>query len=738
MIARSATESSVEFTTAGLRISMLGPPGVKKAGRPLSISRRQTRALLYYLAAHLQPVPREQLCFLFWPDTPESTARRNFSRLLTLLRRALSTPTALVVSDDHVGLDASQVWADTATFERLCRAPGSQPRVEALQQAVDLYRGSFLTGFSLPTNPEFEAWMMQEQQTWERLYLGALATLIEARTVSGEYDAAIEYARRYLSVDDLAEDTHRRLIELYAAIGDYGSALRQFENCATILKRELGVSPLPETQAAYQAVLQGRPRPTQRATIAPTWATLPSLQAPLIGRDEELHRLAQTYEQARSGRGGVVLIAGEAGIGKSRLMQDFVTNLESEAMVVTGRGHETEQDLPYGPLIEALRPHLPAVNWSELDVELSHLAEVARLFPEMQTLLPNLPASVAIEACQEQNRLFLALTHWFLGLAAQRPPLILCLDDLQWADETTLSWLGYLGRRLERAALLVVGAYRVEDAARVAKLRAGLGRAGILRDVTLEGLLPVQVQSLLRRLSGQAHGVERLSRRLHQETGGNPFFLLETMRAMFEAGLLRQGEPVESYGELLLPDTVHKAIQDRLRHSSPQVQQVLEAGAVIGQQFDLNLVLAMSDYSESEVIKALETLLARQVIAEYGNKYRFKHGLVRTAVYRDLSYGRRRLLHRRAGEALENLRPDETTALVQHFERAEQPGKAARYALQAGLAAKTALAHTEARAHFDHALTLLEQQAAHLHEPEAITINQRLMAQARTEREQAH
>jgi hypothetical protein len=542
-----------------------------------------------------------------------------------------------------VGLDAGLAWADTVTFERLCRAPGTQPRVEALQQAVKLYRGSFLAGFSLPANPEFEAWQVQEQQNWERLYLETLAALVEARAAGGDHDAAIEYARRYLAVDELAEDMHRRLIQLYAAFGDYGSASRQFKHCAAILERELGVSPLPETQAAYQAALRGRSRPARPAAPAPTWTTLPSLQAPLVGRDEALQRLAQAYQQARSGRGSVVLIAGEAGVGKSRLMQDFVSGLDEAAAV--GVGHETEGDLAYKPLIEALRPHLPAVNWSELDVELAHLVEVARIFPELPTFLPDLPVSV-VEICQEQTVLFLALTRWFLALAAQRPPLVLCLDNLQWADETTLSWLVYLGQQLEGAPVLVLGAYRIEDEAQVASLRVGLSRSGALREVSLERLSPVQVRDLLLRLPDQFHDVERFSRRLHQESGGNPFFLLETLRAMSKAGMLQQG----ATGELPLPDTVRQALQDRLRRSSPQVRQVLEIGAVIGPQFELDLALAMSDYSESEVIKALETLLAQQIISEHAGRYHFNHGLVRAAVYRELSYGRRRLLQRRARE----------------------------------------------------------------------------------------
>jgi DNA-binding SARP family transcriptional activator len=728
---------------ASLRVYLLGPPGLEWAGRSLIVPRRQVRALLYHLAARSPPVPREHLCFLLWSNTPESTARRNLSHLLTHLRHALPDPEVLLTYDDQVGLDPQRAWSDTAALERLCSTPEPQYRTETLQRVADLYRGPFLAGFSLPASPEFEVWATQERHAWERLYLEALAALIEEWTVSGEHDSAIACARRYLQTDDLAEDVHRRLIELYAASGDRSAALRQFERCAATLERELGVSPLPETRAVYQDILEDRPPSLRRPVAKLAWATLPSLDVPLVGRDDALRQLKQAYTRARSGYGGVVLISGEPGIGKSRLMQDFVTELEGQATVLVGGGHEAELGMPYWSLVEALRPHLPTIDWTVLSVEPLYLAEVSRLLPELRTLLPDLPAPAAVELKQEKGSLFLALAHWLLSLAAQRPPLILCLDDLHWADEATLSWLGYLARRLRHAPVLVLCAYRTEEAAEVAALRTELARLGVLHEVRLAGLPVTEVLRLIRHLSGQSSGADLFSQYLHRETGGNPFFLLETLRAMFEAGILWEDETgwstgvdetTEDYRELPLPGTVCQAIRDRLTRLSPQARQVLEAGAVIGHQFDFELVRATSGRRESEVLDALDTLLTRQVVSEHDGSYRFNHDLIRAVVYRDLSYGRRRLLHRRAGEAVERLRPDDVTALTLHFERAEELGKAARHALQAGLAAKAVFAHTEARTYFDRALTLLEQEAAYLQKSEAIVANRRLRVQALAER----
>jgi DNA-binding SARP family transcriptional activator len=723
---------------APLHVYVLGLPRVEWLGQLLAVPRRQARALLFYLASSQQAVSRQALSFLFWPDIHEADARRHITRLLTHLRRALPVPEVLRAAGDRVGLDVLQAWSDVVEFDRLCAVQDSYHRFTALQQAVALYRGPFLAGFSLPGSPEFEDWSLQEQCARERLYLEALDSLIEHCTAQGAYHEAIAYAQRYLETDELAEKAHRRLIELYALDGDRGAALRQFERCATILERELGVSPLPETRMAYQVVLQGSRAPPV-AVPPPTWTTFPSLHAPLVGRDRSLSCLQQAADQARFGHGSVILIAGEPGIGKSRLLQEFVTGLRDQATVVSGSSHESERSLPYWPLMEALRPYASTASLAALDVEPLYLAEVARLLPEVRTCLPNLPALSAAELGQNQGRLFLALVQWLRSLAARRPPLILCLDDLHWADDATLSWLGYFARSIPMTPVLVIGTYRTEEAGAVSSLRTQLMRQGLLHEIVLKGLPLSEVVRLVRHLSDQAGGVTRFSQRLHRETGGNPFFLLETLRAMFEAGILWQDvtgwstglyETTGDYRELPLPDTVCQAIRERVSRLSLQARQVLEAGAVIGQQFGLNVLRQTSGRRDEEVVDALEMLSARQLISEDGRTYQFGHDLIRNIVYRDLSSGRRQLLHRRAAAALLGSRSNDVGALAWHFEQAGDLAQAANFALEAGERARDVFAHIEAHAYFDKTLTLLEREAGHLRKPREIAANWRLRVQA--------
>jgi len=345
-----------------------------------------------------------------------------------------------------------------------------------------------------------------EGRIWECLYLKALAALVEIWTAQGRLDKAIACAQRYLETDDLAEDMHRCLIRLYAATDNRSAALRQFERCAAALERELGVSPLPETRAAYQAVLESWP--LQRSTAGPAWATLPGLDVPLVGRDGALRRLEQAYARARAGRGGVVLISGEAGIGKSRLMQDFANHLRTQALVLAGAGQPGAQP-PYNPIAQALRAAV--VNdlrpWTS---ELSEvwLAEVSRLLPELRTLHPHLPSPMTVEPDEARARLFEALCRFTLALASGPHPVLLCLDDLHWADGATLEWLAYLGRCLSGNRLLVIGTYRSEEAGAVAELRHPLSRLGILSELRLKGLNADAVLTLLRHLLGSLPGDE--------------------------------------------------------------------------------------------------------------------------------------------------------------------------------------------------------------------------------------
>jgi predicted ATPase/DNA-binding SARP family transcriptional activator len=340
-MAASARNVSLQTTGQRLSLTLLGAPQLMQTGTPVALPRRQMRALLYRLAIALQPVAREQLYFLFWPDIPDAAARRNLTVLLNQLRQALPSPTALRSTGDTVLLDPALFHVDTVVFTEALAQAAQRGDLEPVAEAVKLYAGPFLDGFSLPASEEFDAWVAQERRIWERRYLDALAMLVDGYATRGDYPQAIAAAQRALAVDELAEEMHRWLITLYAMTGDRSAALRQFEHCVVVLERELGVSPLPETRAVYEAVRDGsapqsgrfpvqQPRSEPvvteevKAAQPPSKVLLPAASTPLIGREGELAALAQHLTDPAL---RLLTLVGVGGSGKTRLALQAAWNV---------------------------------------------------------------------------------------------------------------------------------------------------------------------------------------------------------------------------------------------------------------------------------------------------------------------------------------------------------------------------------------------------------------------------
>jgi DNA-binding SARP family transcriptional activator/tetratricopeptide (TPR) repeat protein len=719
-------------SAAGLDLYLLGPPRVEWEGHALPLSRRQVRALLYRLAAEGHPLPREQLCYLFWPDVPEATARRNLTGLLAHIRRTMPVPDILLTQNDHVGLDPDRTWVDTAAFRQQVAAQGALSSSASLQEAADLYQGPFLDGFSLPRNPELESWITLERQRCERLYLEVLAALMDRKAATGEYDDAIAFGRRYLATDALAEGIHRRLIELYVTTGDRSRALRQFGRCTEILDRELGVAPLPETVAVYRTALNGKPATAVvEPVVRPAWTPLPARGVSLVGRDREMHELEEAFARASSGRGSVVLISGEPGIGKSRLMQEFASRVRNQAFVLVGMSSQDTQTVPYHPVAEALRPALRAqLPW--LQAPACSMAEAARLIPDLRLLRLELPPPLTVGPEEARTGLFEALCQLTLALAAGPQPAILCLDDLHWADDTTLDWLAHLGRRLWNSRLLIIGTYSGEESSAVAGMRHGLAQPGILSELGLARLDESAILEIARHLGDTVPNDQASAHELSQMTGGNPFFLLQILWALHESSCSL--EDVAGSADACLPDTIRDAVETRVAHLSSRARQVLEACSVLGRHFGFELVHVTAGRRQMETMDGLDELVARQLLSEEVEEYRFRHEVVRSAVYGSLGHSRRRLLHRRAAEALGSMRPTDVVALARHFDRAGQLEQATKYALLAGQEARAIYGHAEARTHLNRALALLAQRAADLREPREIAENQRLQIEALQQR----
>jgi DNA-binding SARP family transcriptional activator len=239
-----------------LRVYLLGPTFVEWQGRRLDVLRRQARALLYRLAAQAEPTPREELCFTFWPDVPEAESKRRLSHLITQLRQSLPLPSVVRARSELVELDPALIWSDAIAFASACAR--LDPESRAPQPALELYRGPFLSGFTLASCVEFGEWVTGQRIHFQRLYLEALTAVISCEAGRANYNRAILYCRRYLRVNELAEDMHRQLMMLHMLSGDRPAALQQYQRCVSVLRRELGIDPLPETQAVYTAIMNNQ------------------------------------------------------------------------------------------------------------------------------------------------------------------------------------------------------------------------------------------------------------------------------------------------------------------------------------------------------------------------------------------------------------------------------------------------------------------------------------------------
>lgn len=713
-----------------LKICLLGGFELCCGDRSLPLpATLKARSLLAYLIVHCDRAsPREQLADLFWSERPRDKALRSLSTALWHIRRVLP-------SGDYILADAqtaqfnphSDYWLDADDFVVKSQIPmpksqNGEPEIGVwglvighLRSAVALYRGDFLEGF-------YDDWCLEERYRLEGLYLEVLDRLVTVHETLDQPEEALCYVRLLLARDPLREDTHRTAIRLHARLGNRAEALRQARWCRAVLRTELGIEPEPKTVALCDELLgpawRREPGEEAFAQRGPPSRSLPALvlgRPPFVGREAEWKPLLAHWERAKSGQGHLVLVSGEAGIGKSRLVEELGQYVRQRGdWTACGRCYEYERALPYGPLTDLLRAVLSATGVQVLE----HLspwqaAELARLTPELGEQLPS-PPQRFLPAGQEQARLFDALTLFLLDLARQNP-LLLVLEDLHWAHDSTLAWLHYLARRLPGAPTLLLATYRREEVSSDHPLH------GLVRQLEQKGLAArleltrLPREALVRWMAGAS---DSLVARVHRQTEGNPFFTLETLRDLFEDGQVRLvgGRWVEEAApaSLPIPASVRQVVQMRLERLSPATREAVATAAIIGRAFDFDVLEQAWGQGEEATLEALDEFLRRHLVCEgsgpASRDYEFDHHLVREAIYQRLHYRRRRRLHRLVGEAMERLYASQLSVageLAHHFERAHETEKALAWLVEAGGWARQGYAPQEALDYFRRALALL-------------------------------
>ena len=708
---------------------LLGPPRVETGGSPLEVDTRKAVALLAYLALTGRRHTRDALCALLWPEHGQTRARAALRRTLSSLARARNEGW-LEVDRETVGLVTDEVWVDVDRFRSLlagCAAHGHPAGevcpacIPALSEAVSLYRDDFLAGFGLRDSFAFDDWQFFQAEELRRELAGALERLARGHAEAREWDPAIGHARRLLLLDPLHEPAHRLLMHLYALAGERAAALRQYRECARVLERELGVAPLEETTLLYRSIKEGSPVPPLSGggeTTAPEAppAALAS-ESPLVGRQKEWAALETAYGAA--GGGGVVAIEGEAGIGKTRLAEEFLARVRGGgAATLAVRCYAGETDLAYGPFVEALGILAERRDLAgRLAGAPAHaIGEASRLLPSLASLVPEVPDLPPMDTPGARSRFFEGVSALLLAALCGEPPGVLFVDDLHWADEASLDLLVYLARRLGGRPLLLMVAWREELVPEDHRLRALLaeGRAQIVR---LSRLDRAAVEELV-----SSAGTRDLGPRLYEETEGLPLFLAEYLAAISGGALEADG------GAWSLPDGVRGLLHGRLRALGQTDAQLLAAAAVIGRSFDFDTPREASGRGEEETIAALEALISARLIREVpqeageGPVYDFSHDKLRALVYEETSLARKRLLHRRVAGALASRarrlpEPGSTAAqTAHHYRLAGHDREAAESYKLAGEHARALSANAEALSHLGAALALGHPDAAGLHE----------------------
>jgi DNA-binding SARP family transcriptional activator len=700
-----------------LEVSLIGPPRVARDGQPVTFDTRKAMALLAHLALAERPRSREALCELLWPGHDTEHARGALRRTLSALRKSIGEEWIETRGDSVALLRGEHLELDVERFRELSAGDAS---LERLEEAVSLLSGGFLEGFALRDSPDFDDWQIAEEGALERELARALQRLVDRLVARGEYARAIPHARRWLELDPLNESAHCQLIRMYAWSGDRAGALGQYRQCVRALSQELGVGPLEQTMTLYEQVNNGTlPMPSEVETavrpppVAAAAGVPPEL--PLVGRAAELDVLVDAHARAQPD-GGLAVIEGEAGIGKTRLADELVASARSRgAVVLAARCHDDEAGLPYGPIVELLREAVSSAGtggWPDA-VPSQRLADASLLLPELAGLTDHVPDPLPLDGPGAQVRLLEGLAE-VIGAACEGPqPGVVVLDDVHAADEATLDSISYLGHRLRGRPLLLVVAWRSEAVPpghRLRRLAAELGRDGRTAIVSPARLDEAAVGTLVEAVRPDTVAAG-LARRVYLESEGLPLFVAEYLAA------LRAGGDADE--DALLPE-MRGLLESRLGGVSDVARQVLGAAATIGRSFELDVVRQASGRTDEEAVAALEELVAHGVVRELSGHepgYDFSHEKLRALVYEQTGLARRRLLHGRVAAALSGRPGGENAALVaQHLRLAGQQAKAAEQYRIAAEHAASLLAHADALEHFEAALALGSPDSVVLHE----------------------
>ncbi len=657
---------------ATLELKFLGEFGVFRDGRALPLPpSKKTRALLAYLCLNARKLRREHLCELLWevPDDPRGSLRWSLSKLRRLLED--DGRERIVADRTHVALDADGLAIDCTALQALAAGDLRQASTEALEHAAASYAGSFLEGLEFTDFHDFHAWCVAERDRAARAQAAVLQELVSR--LADDPERALPHARALAGIAPYDETARATLIRLLVAARHVEEAEQQLQLGMRVL-REAGI-------ASTGALLQARRGPIPAAVpraASPAPAPAPPARVPvddgtLVGREEERRMLADALPGSTANRAEAILLRGEPGMGKSRLLDWLAERARAAGLpVLRASAFETEAIRPFALWIDALR---------------ARGAETAqRVFGDMRA--------------DNRDRLFAGLSD-LVAADTQRHGAVLMFDDVHWCDESSAAALHYVMRiNGERPVLAVLATRESElrDNLPLQQALRGLRRDGLLRELKLEPLTESAIAELIRI---RAPGAD--TPRLARECGGNPLLALELARAEREGGTDTGG-------------SLEELVRERLARFDPEGAEVLRWAAVLSPRLELSALAHLAGLDPASVGRALEKAEHQAILRSTdGGGLRFAHDLIARAVYMEISPVRRQLMHRRVAEWMEQdlaFELSRAADLAHHATHSGDPGLAARALVSAGRLCLRFFANEDALSLAKKGLQLAEQLPA--------------------------
>jgi predicted ATPase/DNA-binding SARP family transcriptional activator len=694
---------------------------------------QRVRSLLAGLVSNAaRRVGREQLLELLWPELELEVASSRLDRAVYSLRQIFepqrakpaSSPLLLTERELLVLGEHPQVWIDADVFEKLineAREIGEKDlgkKESLLIEAMSLYGGAFL--------PEMRKsdWTQSRRESLLRAFIGLLLDLSDVRSKRDSWVGALEPLNKLLSLDPTNEAAVQRMMLLLFRLERRGEALQAYKQLVGVLRREFNIAPLPETRAIYEKVRSGnlpdKPAMSNQQEAQKEQRHIPPLPAslfgrshvsPLVGRREEINLLSGMLKEIESSakfrlpgqkksiaspldtqrRPQCVLLMGEVGIGKTRLAEEVSREAKRGNWAVAwSRVYAQEGSIPYRLWTEVLRRSLEQGLWQrqEMQRRASILQPLTALLPDLQEFFPSTSSNPMTQSPErEQLRMWEAALE-LLTMISENTPLVIALDDLQWADQNSCELLAYLARRINGYPIFIVGTCRENELTPNHALRPLL--TDLLREHAVESvpLQPLDNKEIEALVSYIPHLPEMMVQRIGERAGGNPFFAEELGRAL-GAAEAQQASTNGSNGAnpntnivnvnpALLPDTITAVLDLRLSRLSIECQGLLRKAAILGRSFEFPQIAAMEsgsiDYDDDNadlVLDHLEEALASGMLTEEGTgthiTYQFWHPMLVSHLSERLSAARRANLHRRAAEILRREyqhREEEGAALI--------------------------------------------------------------------------